>query len=218
MTGKDMANFESDKREPRIPNTEKAPQIQSDHQLSGHGGAGVFLDRAAEPSGAAQTQTKMSAPGPTPPPTTSPEVETANGVQTQPIREISFRLAGASANVDVQIAERAGKIQVAVRTPDQDLAKSLQTNLGELVGHLEQKGFRTDAWTPATEHLSGAVKEPSNSANSQSQSDHSRSPGGQQDQRHGQQQSNQRRQGHWKTQLDETLSAPIARTHEEENP
>ncbi len=214
--GRDMSNSGSDpKPPPKAPITEKASQIQTSNQPSGQSGAEVWLDRAAEPGGAMQTETKGTQP--LHPPTASPELESSSASQTQPIREISFRLATASASVDVQVAQRAGKIQVAVRTADQDLAKSLQNNLGELVGHLEDKGFRAETWNPiAEQHGYSSVGEPSNSANSQSKSDDSGSRGGQQGQRHGQQESNQRQQGRWRTQLEETLSAPIASTPEEE--
>jgi hypothetical protein len=214
MMGRDTANSESNPKVPRIQIAEKAPQVQNNNQPGGHGAAGVWLDRAAVPGGAVQTQTKISAPEPPHPVSTSPELEATRAVQPQAIREISFRLAADSANVDVQVAERAGRIQVAVRTSDPDLAKSLQTNLGELVGRLEDKGFRTEAWTPVTaQHGGGTVREPSNSTNSQSQSDDSGRWGGQQDERRGQKESNQRQQGRWETQLEET---PMAKTFEEE--
>jgi hypothetical protein len=85
-----------------------------------------------------------------------------------------------------------------------------------LVGRLEDKGFRTEAWTPATAQHGGAVREPSNSSNSQSQPDHAGNRNGQRDPRQPQQESNQRQQGRWKTQLEETLAAPIATTLAEE--
>jgi hypothetical protein len=211
---RDTKDSESDSKPPRSPITEKAPQTQNSNQPSSQAGAGVWLDRPREPGGATQTETKLSQP--IHPPTPSPELESSSPVQTQPIREISFRLATASANVDVQVAQRAGKVQVAVRTADPDLAKSLQTNLGELVGRLEDKGFRTETWNPVAEQAgSSAVREPSNSANSQSQSDGSGSRGGQPGQRHGQQESNQRQPARWKSQLGETLSAPITSSEEE---
>jgi hypothetical protein len=214
MTGRGAANSESDPRAPRTPITDKAPQIRTSNPSSGPGGEGVWLNRVAEPGGPVQIQTKLSQP--LQPPTAPPESEPTNAVQTQPIREISLRLATASANVDVQVTQRAGKVQVAVRASDQDLAKSLQINLGELMGHLEDKGFRTETWNPiAEQHGSSAVKEPANSANSQSQSDDAGSKGGQPGQRQGQQESNHRQPGRWKTQIDETLSAPLASAGEE---
>jgi hypothetical protein len=175
------------------------------------------MDRGAESGGTLLIQTKATAPQPQHSATAPAELESTIAVQPQPIREISFRLAAASANVDVQLVQRAGKVQVAVRTTDQELGQSLQTNLGELVGRLEDKGFRTETWTPvAAQHGSAAAREPSNSANSQNQSDNSSSQGRQQNQRQGQHESNQRQQHRWNTQLEETLSAPIATTREED--
>lgn len=217
MPDRDMADPESDRKASKIPVTEKAPEIQANSQSSSQGAAGIWLDKSGQPSGAGQAQAKTSAPQPQHSPSASPESQTASAVPAQPIREISLRLAGDSANVEVQVAQRAGKVQVAVRTTDQDLAKSLQTNLGELVGRLEDKGFRTEAWTPvAAQHETAAVRESSTSADSHGQPNDSGSWGGQQDRRQGQQESNQRQQGRWQTQLEDMLSAPIASAQEED--
>lgn len=213
------ANSESDPNESKIQITEKVPLTQASGQSSGHGVAGVEMDRVAAPGGATQAQGKTAPPQPPHSTTVPSELENSSVVQTQPIREISFRLAAASASVDVQVAQRGGKVQVAVRTADQDLAQSLQTNLGELVGRLEDKGFKAETWAPmAAPHGSAAVREPSNSANSQGQSDHSAYQGRQQDQRQGQHESNQRQRERRKIQFEETLSVPIATAHEEGKP
>jgi len=220
----DASDPESGGRAPSIHNPEKPSQIQSSREHPAAVPTGVLLDRPVESAGAPQPRTKIQIPEPPQASTASPDLESSRTVQPQPIREISLHLGlAASANVDVQVAQRAGKLQVAVRTGDQELAKSLQANLGELVGRLEEKGFRTEAWTPVTSpHESGAVKEPSNAANSQTQSDQSGSRGGQQDPGHERQESNQRRQGHWKAQLeggfDDELSAPSTKTYEEKRP
>ncbi len=218
---RDSANSESDGKTPRIPITEKASQTHiSDHSL-GQAAAGTWLDRVVQPGEAmqtqAQSQTKTSTLDTPHAPTDAAESEINSTIQPQPIRQISFRLAAASASVDVQVAQRAGKVQVAVRTADPGLAQSLQTNLGELVGHLQDKGFKTETWTPITvQHGSDAVREPSSSANSQSHPDNSNSRGGQEGQQQGQQESNQRQQGRWKTQLEQTLSVLNATSPEEE--
>jgi hypothetical protein len=96
-------------------------------------------------------------------------------------REISFRLAGPeSSAVDVKLIDRAGKVHVAVRSADGELAHTLRGDLPELIGRLEQRGFSAETWTPAEHstiaaHASeGARHEtPGNGAHSQD------SPGGQ---------------------------------------
>jgi hypothetical protein len=49
--------------------------------------------------------------------------------------------------VEVQLAERAGQIQVAVRTQDPALETSLRRDLNTLVDSLERSGFRAEAIT-----------------------------------------------------------------------
>ncbi len=142
---------------------------------------------------------------------TEPETNTAS--RPQPARQISLKLTGAdSAKVDVELTSKAGKVQVAVRTSDTELAKSLQTDLGDLVGRLENKGFKTEAWVPtASRHSSIAAPEQSSSSNSQGDSRHSGSGSGQQQARQGQNGSNQRQQARWKAHLEETLSVQETR-------
>lgn len=129
------------------------------------------------------------------------EVNQSPGVHSAaPLHEISLRLAvgtAATTKVDVQLAERAGRVQVAVRTNDQDLTKSLQGNLGDLVGRLEEKGFKTEAWAPqAAQHGGGLLREAAGSSKTPDQSDRSGGQGAQQDSAR-QQQSDQRRHGRW---------------------
>jgi hypothetical protein len=59
--------------------------------------------------------------------------------------------------VDLRIQEKAGKVQVSVRTPDAELSSSLQSNLGDLVDRLERKGFDTEAWAPSFPHAAAAA-------------------------------------------------------------
>jgi hypothetical protein len=169
----------------------------------------VLFGPSVDPAGSAAGRSKAVAPGisqvrlaPTP--------EAAPAPRAASIREVSIRLGVATSSpVDVQVAAKAGKVQVAVRTPDLDLAQSLQTNLGELVGRLEQKGFKTEAWTPQTTmHTAVAVRQTTNSTANQGQSDQSGSMGQQPDARGGQRQSGQRQQGRWQAQLEETLTVP----------
>ena len=50
--------------------------------------------------------------------------------------------------VDLQIAQRAGQIQVVVRTPDAGLEASLRQDLNTLVHSLERSGFHTETFVP----------------------------------------------------------------------
>ena len=135
-----------------------------------------------------------------------PEVNPA--VHAQPTRQISLRLSGADAtNVDVQLRERAGRVQVAVRTGDSQLTQALQSDLGDLVNRLESKGYKTEAWIPATAHpAAAAAPGVSEGGAEHGQRQPSGSWAGNEQQRHGQQGSNQRQQSRGKARFEETLA------------
>jgi hypothetical protein len=50
--------------------------------------------------------------------------------------------------VDLQIAQRAGQIQVVVRTGDANLETALRQDLNTLVHSLERSGFHTETFVP----------------------------------------------------------------------
>jgi hypothetical protein len=137
-----------------------------------------------------------------------PETETKDLTASQPVRQISFTLAdAASNNVNVLFTEKAGKVEVAVRTPDQNLTKSLQGELGDLVTRLDANGLRTETWAPTiAHHAPASMAEPSNFTNSQGQPSSSGSWSGNQQQQREHHESNQRQQPRWMAQLDESLT------------
>ena len=190
---------------PPAEKTPGAPTAAREHPapaaeivISGQSSGSMPRTPSKEP--AVEPAAKPPAPPEPPSATHSPEV-----------REVSVRFAGTAAGpVDVQFADRAGKVQVAVRTADQDLAKTLQGNLGDLVGRLEEKGFKTEAWTPAAA-LPGsfAGREIQAASSGQNHRDSSGSPGGgQPDSQTGQQESGQRQSGRWRSQFQEALVMP----------
>jgi hypothetical protein len=193
----------------RVPSAQNLAVPQENHDRLSPSGDGVLGGRLQEPGVVADSRSKAVAQ-PSQAPTVAAEEEDPPTAAPQALREVSLRLSvpsssTAASNVDVQLAERAGKVQVAVRTADQDLARSLQGNLGELVSRLEEKGFKTDAWTPATAQHGGlTVRQSSTSGESQNNSDRSGSQGGQSDSS-GQQQSDRRQQGRrWPADLENT--------------
>ena len=149
-------------------------------------------------------------------PKVMPEPETKVVIAPPPTRQISLKLSGDdSTRVNIDLTERAGKVQVSVRTPDHELAKSLQTDLGDLVGRLESKGFKTETWVPAAAHNVASAPQSSNSSTTphgQPEYSGSWSGGGGRQSQNG---SNQRRQSHWAAELDETVSASQARSENE---
>jgi hypothetical protein len=70
-------------------------------------------------------------------------------IPTPTIQGISVRIVQPEApSVDLRVAQRAGEIQVSVRTPDAALQTSLRQDLGTLTSSLERAGYRTDTFVP----------------------------------------------------------------------
>ncbi len=66
-------------------------------------------------------------------------------------KTIDFQVASADDNaVNVRVSQRAGDVQVTVRTPDSELAQSLRQHLPELSDRLSQSGVQGDLWQPST--------------------------------------------------------------------
>ena len=70
---------------------------------------------------------------------------------------------GDKGEVAVRVSQRAGDVQVTVRTADGDLAQSLKQHLPELSDRLVQNGVHGEIWHPGTAQSSSA-----NSSNSES--------------------------------------------------
>ena len=73
-------------------------------------------------------------------------------VQTGSVQDMTLRIARPEAPaVDLHVTQRAGEIQVSVRTPDPALQASLRQDLNTLTSSLERAGYRTDTVIPRTE-------------------------------------------------------------------
>ena len=81
------------------------------------------------------------------------ELQAKPTIRSEPAREISIRIPSPdNGNVDVQIVERDGKVQVTVRGSDTQLNSALRSELTDLVHTLDQKGYKTETWTPSETH------------------------------------------------------------------
>jgi hypothetical protein len=66
------------------------------------------------------------------------------------VRDISLKLTNKDqSSVQVRLSERAGELHVSVRTPDAGLTRGLREGLSDLVGRLEESGYRAETWRPA---------------------------------------------------------------------
>jgi len=137
----------------------------------------------------------------------SPELSDANPALTPPAaKEISMRIrAEDSQPVDIKLLDQGGSLRVAVRTPDTDLARNLQSGLSDLVQRLEHKGFEAETWSPMGN--SGAQVE----RNAQASNEDSNSQRNARDPRDGAQQGNggEQNQGRnrpkWVAELEQKL-------------
>jgi hypothetical protein len=89
---------------------------------------------------------KLDTPAPAAAPA-EPKLETP---KTSPAHEIKLEVAGADSRVEIRLSERAGDVQVAVRTTDTNLADSLRDNLPALSSRLADSGLKTDTWHPSS--------------------------------------------------------------------
>jgi hypothetical protein len=70
-------------------------------------------------------------------------------------RSIDLKVAGDDNNqVDVRVSQRAGDVQVTVRTEDGNLAQSLRQHLPELSDRLSANGVTGEVWHPAAAQAS----------------------------------------------------------------
>lgn len=117
----------------------------------------------AEPTAAAQhvvaafeqsvrtsdTQTPPKVEAPTAPAQMAPVQAESPVKSAVPLRDLSMQLTQPGAEkVEVRLVQQAGEVHVAVRTGDTDLAHGLRQGLPELVGKLEDGGYRAEAWRP----------------------------------------------------------------------
>jgi hypothetical protein len=124
-----------------------------------------------------------------------------------PLKDLSIQIGQSSEeSVELRVIEREGELHVAVRTGDADLAHGLRQGLPELVDHLDQSGFRAEAWRP-----SGVVSAPGPSSQAPPRSPEPRNadsqsqPGWSQQDR-GQRDHNQSNRPKWVEELEGNLA------------
>src|SRR4029077_12969172 len=106
-----------------------------------------------------------------------------------PMKEISMRIEAAEGQkVDIRIVQRAGDLQIAVKSADDNTTQGLRHGLSDLANRLNETGYHAETWRPgqqvATESSSAS------SENHQSQSDGSQSNSGGPQQDRGQRHNN----------------------------
>jgi hypothetical protein len=184
----------------------------TDGRFEGRVNAAPLSAWPSDVAGAPDTPASSPSVEEPPAPIAPSEPEIKPGVAPSITRQISLNLStDDSTQVHIGLSERAGQVLVAVRTPDHELAQSLQTNLGDLIGRLDGKGIKTESWIPAVARQDAALPQSSNSNTSFNQPQSGPWYGSGQ-QRQGQNSSNRRQKARWATQLQETISTDEARS------
>ena len=172
------------------------------------GGTGAALNSY----GHAPTNPEVSAAPATPSPTPPKPVEAAWAPQSQPkaaaapLKDISFQVAqSGTQKVEVRVVQQSGELRIAVRTPDSDLAHGLQQGLSDLVGRLQENGFRTEAWRPGGYTVQAAPASESRSSQSSSQNRDSQSYSGSH-QQEGERRQNQSNRPGWIEEMENSTT------------
>jgi len=151
--------------------------------------SGSLLASYGQPSAHAElVSPPAAAPAEAPRPVEAKVLETPPKPAAVPLKDISLQVAqSGEQKVEVRVVQQSGELRVAVRTGDSDLAHGLQQGLSDLVGRLQDNGFRAEAWRPGGSVVpSGPVLEPHSSPSGSQRDDSQPHSGGshqQQDER-----------------------------------
>ena len=124
-----------------------------------------------------------------------------------PMKEISMRLEAAEGQkVDVRIVQRAGDLQIAVKSADDSTTQGLRHGLSDLANRLNETGYHAETWRPGQPAaMESSATSPDNPSR-QSQSDGSQSHSGGPQQDRGQRHNNPSNRPHWIDELTSNLS------------
>jgi hypothetical protein len=125
----------------------------------------------------------------------------------EPLENLSIQLPRSNSDrVEVRLTQQSGEVHVAVRTTDPDLANGLREGLPDLVGRLQESGFRTDTWRPAGgTSPAGPAPETQNASSHTHGNDYQSNSGGSQ-QHSDQRDQNQSKRPHWVEELESSIT------------
>ena len=140
-------------------------------------------------------------------PTARPTTLTEDVRPALPMKELSMRIEAAEGQtVDIRIVQRAGDLQIAVKSGDDFTTQGLRHGLSDLANRLNETGYHTETWQPGqiTQESSAAASDKS-SPHSQSDGSQSHSGGSKQDR--DQRQDNPSNRPHWIQELNSNLGS-----------
>lgn len=144
--------------------------------------------------------------------TAEPPPVSQTAPQPGPMKELSMRIEAAEGQkVDVRIVQRAGDLQIAVKSVDDITTQGLRHGLTDLANRLNETGYHAETWRPgqqaALENSTTSSENPSHHSQSDgSQSDGSQSHSGGPQQDRGQRHNNPSNRPHWIDELESNIS------------
>jgi len=132
--------------------------------------------------------------------------------QTRPaglMKDISVRVENSQGqNVDVRIVQRAGDLQIAVKSANLDTTQSLRNGLSELTNRLNASGYQAETWKPGLQ-AAASSESASGSGNSSDQpsSGDSQSNSSWSQQNQGQRDNNPSNRPRWISELESRLTS-----------
>jgi hypothetical protein len=132
--------------------------------------------------------------------------------QTRPaglMKDISVRVENSQGqNVDVRIVQRAGDLQIAVKSANLDTTQSLRNGLSELTNRLNASGYQAETWKPGLQ-AAASSESSSGSGNSSDQppSGDSQSNSSWSQQNQGQRDNNPSNRPRWISELESRLTS-----------
>jgi hypothetical protein len=132
--------------------------------------------------------------------------------QTRPaglMKDISVRVENSQGqNVDVRIVQRAGDLQIAVKSANLDTTQSLRNGLSELTNRLNASGYQAETWRPGLQ-AAASSESASGSGNSSDQppSGDSQSNSSWSQQNQGQRDNNPSNRPRWISELESRLTS-----------
>jgi hypothetical protein len=123
------------------------------------------------------------------------------------MKDISVRVESAQGqSVDIRIVQRAGDLQIAVKSDDTNTTQGLRQGLTELSNRLNESGYQAETWRPG--HAATTAESAAESGNSSHQppsGDAQSNPGSSQQNR-GQRDNNPSNRPRWIQELESNLA------------
>ena len=134
-------------------------------------------------------------------------MESQSKTASAPLKDISIQVSQpGTQKVEVRVVQQSGELRVAVRTGDSDLAHGLQQNLSDLVGRLQETGFRAEGWRPGGSTVDSPAASEARAASDASRSGNQQSSSGNSQGQEGERQQSRSQRPAWLEELEASIN------------